>query len=795
MSLPEIVPPRLGAVLRAAEAAIRALPPAWPLEATVAVNPFLGRSGETLARAAARLARVAGVRTTLERSWYLERIDRGEILPGDLEAARAACPEPAAPASLDALLAAARVPSPPPVALPSVAELAARASGFDWPELVRERLGAWAAAFFDRGQALWSLPPGAEPWASWRAWASRDLVPEIQGLRGFCAFVAELPDRPERALLQAADALGVADAGLETWFESLLFGVAGWAQLARLPGWEAERRGEEDGTALALLAARAAFEQAIFAIERERIAADWAEIAQRHAERVEPTGAQIVDSILQEAAERAFQRRLAGALPARATSPAERPALQAVFCIDVRSEPFRRALESLDPGIETAGFAGFFGLPVAHRGCASDVEERHLPVLLDPALTSRSPAPDEADRRIAARARRAWRRFEKAAVSCFAFVEAAGLLYASKLAAGALGRPGPTAVEPAPVFDPPLPLAQKIATARAVLRAMSMGERFARLVLLIGHTAKVTNNPHASALACGACGGHGGAESARLLAALLREPEVRAGLAAEGLPIPEDTVFLAGLHDTTSDRVELFLDGVGPAHAEDVARARRWLERAGALARAERALRLPRAASADALLARGGDWAEVRPEWGLAGCAAFVAAPRARTRGLGLSGRAFLHEYEWRKDESFSTLELILTAPVVVASWISLQYYGSVVAPGPFGAGNKLLHNVVGGIGVLEGNGGDLRVGLPWQSVHDGERLVHEPLRLTVLVEAPVAAVRDVLARHEELRRLFDSRWLHLLLLDETGAVAWRYVGGLRFAPEASGATGLAAAA
>ena len=51
-------------------------------------------------------------------------------------------------------------------------------------------------------------------------------------------------------------------------------------------------------------------------------------------------------------------------------------------------------------------------------------------------------------------------------------------------------------------------------------------------------------------------------------------------------------------------------------------------------------------------------------------------------------------------------LELILTAPVVVASWISLQYYGSVVAPEAFGGGNKLLHNVTGGVGVVEGNGG-----------------------------------------------------------------------------------------
>ncbi len=141
---------------------------------------------------------------------------------------------------------------------------------------------------------------------------------------------------------------------------------------------------------------------------------------------------------------------------------------------------------------------------------------------------------------------------------------------------------------------------------------------------------------------------------------------------------------------------------------------RSWLDRAGKLARAERAQKLPRA-SAQSVIERSRDWSEVRPELGLAGCRAFIAAPRSRTAGRNLEGQAFLHDYVWRKDDGFKVLELILTAPVVVASWISLQYFGSAVAPSLFGAGNKLLHNVVGGIGVVEGNGGNMRAGLPWQ--------------------------------------------------------------------------------
>jgi hypothetical protein len=114
-----------------------------------------------------------------------------------------------------------------------------------------------------------------------------------------------------------------------------------------------------------------------------------------------------------------------------------------------------------------------------------------------------------------------------------------------------------------------------------------------------------------------------------------------------------------------------------------------------------------------------------------------------------------------------------MTAPMVVASWINLQYYGSSVAPGAFGAGDKLLHNVVGGLGVLEGAGGVMRAGLPWQSVHDGERLVHDPLRLSVIAAAPVEAIEGVLARHPGVAALFDNGWLSLAAWRDDGALTW----------------------
>jgi uncharacterized protein YbcC (UPF0753/DUF2309 family) len=234
------------------------------------------------------------------------------------------------------------------------------------------------------------------------------------------------------------------------------------------------------------------------------------------------------------------------------------------------------------------------------------------------------------------------------------------------------------------------------------------------------------------------------------------------------------TRFVGALHDTTSDRVTIFADGAKP---EQISPIELSLTAAGRATRGERAASLPRARNETMVARRGKDWAEVRPEWGLAGCQAFIAAPRARTAGRNLAGRAFLHDYDWQEDEGFSTLELILTAPVVVASWISLQYYGSTVVPALFGGGNKLLHNVVGGVGVLEGNGGPIRAGLPWQSVHDGHDFVHDPLRLTVCIEAPGDAISAILERHDGVRALFENRWLSLFILDERGTLSWRYTG------------------
>jgi uncharacterized protein YbcC (UPF0753/DUF2309 family) len=164
------------------------------------------------------------------------------------------------------------------------------------------------------------------------------------------------------------------------------------------------------------------------------------------------------------------------------------------------------------------------------------------------------------------------------------------------------------------------------------------------------------------------------------------------------------------------------------------------------------------------VLRRSHDWSEVRPEWGLAGNAAFIIAPRSRSIGLDLGGRSFMHSYDHSRDPEGTVLELIMTAPMIVTSWINLQYYASAVDNRAFGSGNKLIHNVTGQLGVLLGNGGDLMTGLPWQAVSNGRELVHEPLRLTVVIEASRPAVARVIAKHRMVADLLENGWLTLLV-------------------------------
>lgn len=97
-------------------------------------------------------------------------------------------------------------------------------------------------------------------------------------------------------------------------------------------------------------------------------------------------------------------------------------------------------------------------------------------------------------------------------------------------------------------------------------------------------------------------------------------------------------------------------------------------------------------------------------------------------------------------------------------------------APVRLDSGNKVLHNVVGGNPrVFEGHGGVLSVGLSRQLLNDGERQVHEPLRLTVVIDAPQLAIEAVIGKHAVVRQLLENGWRHIWRFEESGLVRYEH--------------------
>ncbi|HMB51016.1 MAG TPA: putative inorganic carbon transporter subunit DabA, partial [Natronoarchaeum rubrum] len=326
-------------------------------------------------------------------------------------------------------------------------------------------------------------------------------------------------------------------------------------------------------------------------------------------------------------------------------------------------------------------------------------------------------------------------------------------------------------------------------------------DEFAPVVVFAGHASQTVNNPYESSIDCGACAGSSGVPNARALAEICNDPEVRATLRDRGHEIPEETVFVAAEHNTTTDEVTLFADeSARERHPDVFDRLEADLETAREGATAERVETIDGEASAESAREterRAADWAEPRPEIGLSGNAGFVVGRRELTSDADLDGRAFLHTYDWAADPDGDALENIMVGPLVVVQMISAQYYFSTVDNDVYGSGTKVTHNPVGKVGVYQGNGGDIRMGLPFQSLHDdaGEAY-HSPLRLTTLIQAPVERVERILRENEAVRRLFDNGWLKLTVLDpERANQAFHYRGDLQWDAERDAATAAASPA
>lgn len=452
-------------------------------------------------------------------------------------------------------------------------------------------------------------------------------------------------------------------------------------------------------------------------------------------------------------------------------SPAQTKA-QWVFCIDVRSEGFRRHLEQVGP-YETFGFAGFFGVAYQLKDQAQQKQTCQCPAIIDPSLLANMlEAPQSLCQSTTTGLSRSINRSKKSIVAPFALYEILGFWFALTLVLKNYGHHFLNKIKKRCMASEKNIQLENIDTdtmasiGKNLLKGMGLTQNFSEFVMMCGHSTSTENNPYQAGLDCGACGGNSGMSNAVIACQILNNKAVRENLKSQGIIIPEGTAFIAACHDTTTDEIKWHADEniLNDKQRKQLEIIKQDAVAAGMHLQKERLQTLPGNHNG---VNRSGHWAELIPEWGLANNAAFIIAHRDLTKSIDLERRVFLHSYDPGNDPDLSILESIFLGPVLVAHWINSQYYFSSVNPEHYGSGNKTIHNILPKIGVMEGNQSDLKYGLPQQSVfYQGER-THKPQRLLVVVDANQSQVDTILNKHPTFKSLVDGEWVFVKCLRE----------------------------
>ncbi len=714
----------------------------------------------------------------------------------------------------------------------------------------------WCEAFMDEGHASWSMPEKEKGfYAAWKTLASQEWSP--CGIADSNKKINSLPESPEEALLEHLDTLAIPQELRQDYLSLQLTALYGWASYIN---WRSENSTYPWQVAYPIdlvqyLAVRLFYERelvhqacrgeldiegkldAIASQERSkqdtpsdaneiaRLGVAWRltmlanalQISQADMEAASNDQLQQLLSWLDDfpesehgpvwldAYEAGYQNDLIDKFETVVskngsdTGETNRPLAQLMFCIDVRSEPFRRNLEAVD-NYETIGFAGFFGIPIRCQALDQHHETDQCPAIVQPAYTVHEVVREnqgqyqdkhDAGKKFTHMLHDLLHDLKSHVLTPYILVEALGWIFGWHLIErtflpGVYRKwqdPIDNAIVP-PVAtemtidkddaDRGLTDEQQNASIETALRTMGLVDNFGRLVIVAGHTSQSDNNPYEAALNCGACGGNSGEPNARLFAAIANKPKVREHLAKNGIVIPEDTHFIGAVHNTTTDAVDLYdLEDLPESHRQDVEDLKVGLQKAAVKNNLERCIQLPGAGNnlspdgaVQEICRRSGDWSETRPEWGLSGNASFVIGKRTLTRELNLGGRAFLNSHDYRLDPTGALLEGIFMGPMVVGQWINAEHYFSATDPEIYGSGSKIYHNVVGRVGIMSGPQSDLRTGLAWQSVANGDLTYHEPLRLFVTVEAPRQRILNIIERQPILKQLCDNEWIHLMAID-----------------------------
>ncbi|MED5099488.1 putative inorganic carbon transporter subunit DabA [Niallia sp. FSL K6-0212] len=685
----------------------------------------------------------------------------------------------------------------------------------------------WCKLYLDESQAAWTMPHREEGfYRSWRRLISYDPALTKKQRES----LKKWPKEAEIALNKGLNALSIPEPEKQKYLEAHLLSLPGWAGMML---WRSKQSSEENSLLTEYLAVRISLEWVLInpqlpfipkSYENNQsidglLAAlihwgslsleEWSQLSSAQQQEYLLFAAKFDEKLCRklwlEAWEQTHAEQLSQKISAKQFSTNDKATTlaQFVFCIDVRSEPFRRQLEKEGP-FETIGMAGFFGVPIATNKLGSEHSHPSLPIMQKP-LHKIMESTDENELKAFQHRQQTvhsfsdtfksmkqnllanlllpelsgpWLSLQMAARS---FVPKSADRFIHNLRKNWVRKPNTKLVlNHVHQTENGIPIGfteeEKVNYARQALKMMGITENFSPLVVICGHGSHSTNNPYASSLDCGACGGASGGFNARVLATLCNLPEVRKALSLERIDIPKETVFAAAEHNTTVDELDwIYIPELSKSAQEAFHRIKAILPRVSKQANTERLAKIPHFSSQrknpqSEAHQLAEDWSVIRPEWGLAGNAAFIIGQRDLTNGCDLEGRVFLHNYKWQKDESGEILDNIISGPGTVTQWINLEYYASTVAPHYYGSGNKATQTVTAGLGVMQGNASDLLTGLPWQSVMQSDQAAyHSPLRLLIIIQAPKNYVERLLQNNAAFQEKVQNGWVRLASISPEG--------------------------
>lgn len=469
------------------------------------------------------------------------------------------------------------------------------------------------------------------------------------------------------------------------------------------------------------------------------------------------------------------------------------PYAQVLFCIDDREESIRRHLEEIDHEVATYGVVGFFGIDMKFSSLKSQRLIAQCPPVIIPSRVVKEISRDKdrgliferinqlrggSDLSLYYMTRTLFRGFISTLFLGLASILPMFLQIFFPKRSKALKKGLFNLVTPEPATEISIEQTaeghgySKYEMAKIVESIVSMcgfKEPYSPLIITLGHGSSSNNNPFKQAYGCGACGGNAGIPNSRAFVKMANDPEVRIELKKLGFHIPDETLFIAGFHDTCTDEVNfLDIDSIPEKYKKDFERLKNSLNEAAKLNAYERCQRFGsfdnQKSPEDALAHvrdRAEDLAQPRPEYGHSTNALAIVGKRDFTKGLFLNRRSFLITYDWELDPHGTVLTQVILGSIPVCVNINMDYYFSCVDNDNFGCGSKLPLNLTSLLGVMTGSSSDLRIGLARQMVE-----IHEPIRNLTVVEAPLSRIKAVFDGHPRLRKILYHHWMRLVVYD-----------------------------